>query len=164
MTYKTIKAPAGHVAHPLLNNFQMKCATAIEPEPPAVQKTTEVRLPMGILGFEQIKDYVLIANPDEAPFEWLQVRDNAALAFVVINPFLVAPDYHPDLPQSDVEFLGLQEAEDALLLNIVTIHGSGRGTVNLKGPVVINRHTRIGRQVVLTNAGEYSVQHPLPLS
>ena len=29
---------------------------------------------MGILGFEQAKNYLLIANPTEEPFRWLQVQ------------------------------------------------------------------------------------------
>jgi flagellar assembly factor FliW len=119
---------------------------------------------MGLLGFEQVKDYLLITNPGEDPFRWLQVKDNPALAFVVIEPFLVVPDYHPDIPQPDVEFLGLGEPEDALLYNIVTLHGTNRATINLKGPLVFNRHTMIGKQVVIANAGDYSIQHPLPLA
>ncbi len=119
---------------------------------------------MGILGFEQMKDYLLIANPDEEPFRWLQVKGNPSLAFVVIEPFLVAPDYRPDIPAVDVEFLGLSAPEEAALFNIVTVHGPDRATVNLKGPVVINRNTGIGKQVVIANAADYSVQHPLPVT
>ncbi len=130
----------------------MKCVTLFEPTQPPVASATEVELPMGLLGFEQIKEFVLIADPDEEPFAWLQVKDDASLAFIVINPFLVASDYSPDLPAPDVEFLGLEEPEDAILLNIVTLHGPGRATVNLKGPVVINRHTMVGKQVVVANA------------
>ena len=33
----------------------------------------------------------------------LQVRDDATLAFVVIDPFSIAPDYRPDIPRADVE-------------------------------------------------------------
>lgn len=117
---------------------------------------------MGLLGFEQIKDYLLIVNPAEEPFRWLQVKDNATLAFVVVDPFLIAPEYQPDLPQTDVEFLGLSSPEEAALFNIVTLHANGRATINLKGPIVINRQTGIGKQVVIANAAEYSVQHPLP--
>ncbi len=143
----------------------MKCMNTTEPEAsPATTLTCELRLPMGILGFEQMKQYLLIANPEEEPFRWLQVKDNAALAFVVIDPFLVVPDYRPDIPQADVDFLGLANPEEAALLNIVTLHGANRATVNLKGPVVVNRTTGVGKQVILANAAEYSVQHPLPIS
>ena len=116
---------------------------------------------MGLLGFERMKDYLLIANPAEEPFCWLQVKGDTSLSFVVINPFLITSDYHPDIPQADVEFLGLTEPEDAMLLNIVTVHKQGQATMNLKGPIVINRNTGLGKQVVIANASEYSVQHPL---
>lgn len=142
----------------------MKCAEMIEPETSATTANNELRLPMGILGFEQIKDYVLLADPAEAPFAWLQVKANASLAFVVVDPFLVMPDYQPDIPQSDVEFLGLKAASDALLLGIVTIHGPDRATINLKGPIVINRHTHVGKQIIISNAADYAVQHPLPVT
>jgi flagellar assembly factor FliW len=142
----------------------MNCAEMIEIEPPAVTRCDAVRMPNGMLGFEEIKDYVLTTNPDEQPFAWLQVRDDSALAFVVIDPFVALPDYKPDIPQADVEFLKLKQADDALLLGIVTIHNQQRATVNLKGPIVINRHTHIAKQVIIANAAAYSVTHPLPMA
>ena len=142
----------------------MKCAESIELEPPPVPSGHPVRMPMGLLGFEQIKDYILVVNPGEEPFAWLRVQDNSALAFVVIDPFIVLPDYNPDIPAADVEFLGLKHADDALMLGIVTVHGANQATVNLKGPLVINRHTHTGKQVIITNAAHYSVQHPLPVA
>jgi len=47
---------------------------------------------------------------------------------------------------------------------IVTFHDSGVATINLKGLIVVNRHTMLGKQVVLANASEYNVEHPLPVS
>jgi flagellar assembly factor FliW len=142
----------------------MNHADTIEMEPPAAPTTNQVHLPLGILGFEQIKNYALLANPAEKPFAWLRVTENTSLAFVVIDPFIVMPDYKPDIPQSDVDFLGLKDANDALLLGIVTIHGHDRATMNLKGPIVINRHTHTGKQVIIANAADYSVQHQLPVA
>lgn len=143
----------------------MKCAELTEPEITArTPHKNMVRIPTGLLGFEQIKDYVLTTNPDEEPFAWLHVEDNTALAFVVIDPFVVLPDYHPDIPKVDVEFLQLKEAKDALLLGIVTINENQPPTVNLKGPIVINRHTHTGKQVIIANASDYSVKHPLPVA
>jgi flagellar assembly factor FliW len=142
----------------------MTCAETIELETPPAPAGNPVRLPMGLLGFEQIKDYVLVVNPGEEPFAWLRVEDNSALAFVVVDPFVVLPEYKPDIPPADVEFLGLKNADDALLLGIVTVHGANHATMNLRGPVVINRHTHTGKQVIITNANQYSVQHPLPVA
>jgi flagellar assembly factor FliW len=142
----------------------MKGTDTVETKAPEALADNRLRLPAGILGFEQYKDYMLLANPAEAPFAWLRVTESSSPAFVVINPFLVMPDYTPDIPDSDVEFLGLKEVSDALLFNIVTIWGPNRATVNLKGPIVINRHTHVAKQVIIANAGNYSVQHPLPVA
>jgi flagellar assembly factor FliW len=121
-----------------------------------------VRLPMGLLGFEPIKEYLLTSDPAEEPFRWLRVKNDPSLAFVVVEPFVAVPEYQPDIPQQDVEFLALSDPADALLYNIVTLHPGLRATINLKGPIVINRNTGIGKQVIITNAAAYSVQHPLP--
>jgi flagellar assembly factor FliW len=137
----------------------MKC-NCIETEPVATV-ASEVRLPMGLLGFEKMKDYLLIANPGEEPFGRLQVKGDTSVAFVVLNPFLIVPDYHPDIPEADVDFLGLHDPQDAMVLNIVTVHKEGHATMNLKGPIVINRNSGIGKQVVIANGTDYSVQHPL---
>src|SRR5580698_7347916 len=120
-------------------------------EVPTSPPSNQVRLPAGILGFEQFKDYMLLANPAEMPFAWLRAAENATLAFVVINPFLVMPEYVPDIPDTDAKFLGLKDANDAILFNIVTLRGPNRATVNLKGPIVINRHTHTGKQVIIAN-------------
>lgn len=141
----------------------MNSATINETAASPAPSVCDIRLPMGLLGFEQMKDYLLIINAAEEPFRWLQVKDNPSLAFVVIDPFLAMPDYSPDIPQADVEFLGLSSPDQAALFNIVTLHGQ-RATLNLKGPIVINRNTGIGKQVVLANAAEFSVQHPLPVA
>lgn len=139
----------------------MNSVSTFEAETISAPVITEARLPMGLLGFERIKDYLLIANANEEPFQWLQVKDNAALAFVVIDPFFVLPGYQPDIPQADVEFLGLQDPHDAILFSIVTVYSPKSATANLKGPVIFNRRTWIGKQVVLGNASDYSIQHAI---
>lgn len=120
-------------------------------------------MPLGLLGFEHIKEYALLANPDEAPFLWLQVLADPSVAFLVISPFVVVPAYQPDIGPDDAEFLGLTQPHDALVFNVVTLRPGGRATVNLKGPVVVNRRTLLGKQVIPLNAAEYELRHPLPV-
>ena len=142
----------------------MKTAVATETPPESVAPSNLVRMPLGLLGFEQIKEFALLADPAEQPFAWLRVAENKSLAFVVIDPFVVFPDYKPEIPESDVEFLGIKESSDALLLGIVTVHDRNRVTMNLKGPVVINRNSHIGKQVIIANSADYSVEHQLPVA
>lgn len=140
----------------------MKFANSMDIEVLPVRMENIIHLPLGLLGFEEIKRYVLLVNPEEAPFRWLQVLDDPNMAFIVVSPFEILPDYAPDISGEDVEFIGLKTAEDALVLNIVTLRAGGKATMNLKGPVVINRHTLLGKQVVLNNAADYALQYALP--
>jgi flagellar assembly factor FliW len=142
----------------------MNSAEPIEQAKGPAASSNLVQLPLGLLGFEPVKNYALLADPAEKPFAWLKAVGGKTLSFVVIDPFVVLPDYKPEIPESDVNFLGIKQAADALLLGIVTIHGPNRATMNLKGPVVINRHSHVGKQVIIANATDYSVQHPLPVA
>jgi flagellar assembly factor FliW len=125
--------------------------------------SNRINLPLGLLGFEPTKQYALLANPAEQPFAWLKAEGESSLAFVVIDPFVVLPAYQPEIPEADADFLEIKVPADAVMLGIVTIHGPKQATMNLKGPIVINRHSHIGKQVIITNSAEYSVQHPLPV-
>lgn len=127
-----------------------------------VGKENIIHLPLGLLGFEDYRKYVLLAEPEDVPFEWLQVLDRQDLAFLVLSPFEVMPSYEMNLEDQDAEFLKLESPSDAMVRNIVTLRPGGVSTINLKGPIVINRRTLVGKQVVLTNAADYSLQHPLP--
>jgi flagellar assembly factor FliW len=129
-----------------------------------VQNENIVHLPLGLLGFEHIKHYALLQNPNESPFMWLQVLNQPNLAFLVLPGLEIFPDYEPDVPTEDVRFLELNSPDDALVFNIITLSAKGSATANLKGPIVINRFSFKGKQVVLANASRYSIQHPLPLS
>lgn len=132
-------------------------------EPTPTQAGIALTLPLGLLGFEPFKRYVLLSRPEEAPFLWLQVLDHPQLAFVVVSPTVAAADYEPHLAEEDVSFLDLRSPEDALIFNIVTLRAHGEATVNLKGPVVVNRRTLIGKQVIPQNAADLSVAHPIPV-
>ncbi len=140
----------------------MNVAEYIEPPVAAEKRSNRIRLPHGLFGFEDIQDYELVSNPGEEPFQWLQVRQDPSLAFLVLSPYTVMPDYRPELPESEIGFLNLKGPEQAMVLNIVTMRGTGEATLNLKGPIVVNSDTLVGKQVVPINAAEFSVQYPLP--
>ncbi len=121
---------------------------------------TVIHLPSGLLGFESMKRF-LLTQADEGPFYWMQAENDANLSFLVISPFEVLPEYAPDIPNEDVRALGIECPDDVRLLNIVTLRLNGVSTVNLKGPIVVNRFSRLAKQVVIENSTHYSVQHPL---
>lgn len=141
----------------------MKAAETTSAPAANVNSECKITMPGGLLGFEAIKHYLLIANPNEEPFMWFQMLANPSQAFLVISPFAILPSYSPDLSDDDVRSLGLTGPQDAVVLSIATLHSDGRATVNLKGPIVVNRHSMVGKQIIPTNAQHYAVQHPLPV-
>ena len=138
----------------------MKTVELDELQSRPVNKENMISMPLGLLGFEQIKKYVLLATPEEEPFLWLQMLDNQNQGFVVISPAAVVPQYAPNIAEADIEFLDIKSPADALILNIATVR-NGQATVNLKGPIVINRTTLVGKQCIPTNVGEFALQHPV---
>jgi len=141
----------------------MNCTEPIEQRDLGVNAECRIQMPLGLLGFEQYKSFALVTKPEEEPFLWLQVVEEPKLAFLVMSPFVVVPDYQPDLCQEDARFLDLQSAEDPLIFNIVTVRGAQQATVNLKGPIVLNRRTLVAKQVIPLNAPQLPVAHPLPV-
>lgn len=128
-----------------------------------VREENIVHLPLGLLGFERIKQFALLSSPEEAPFQWLQVLDEPTLAFLVLPTSDILPEYAPDILPEDAEFLELDSPDDALVYTIVTLHADGALKANLKGPLILNRHTLRGKQVIPADAASYAVDHHLPV-
>jgi flagellar assembly factor FliW len=123
-----------------------------------------ITFPQGIFGFPELRSCELIFKEDELPFMWLQERVKGGLAFIVLDPIGSIPDYTVEIPDSDVEQLGINAPEDVLILNIVTINKDvpQKITANLVGPIIVNRATREARQVIINNYESYSPKYELP--
>lgn len=117
--------------------------------------------PLGIPGFEDEHQFILLRS-ERSIFSWMQSVTTKDIAFVVISPSTVCPDYSFELEETICTEMKLSKPEDAFILAIVTIP-PGRveeATVNLQAPVVINTAAGIGRQVILTDH-QYPLRHPL---
>jgi flagellar assembly factor FliW len=142
----------------------MNSELQIEESIPAFADPTTLHLPFGLLGFERIKRYLLIPAPQAPPFYWLQMAGDPSLAFLVIPPEGIIPNYYPEISSDDVEYLDLSDSTEAAILNIVVLKPGGRTTVNLKGPIIFNRKSLKGKQVILANANDYALKYTLPLA
>lgn len=120
-----------------------------------------VALTQGLLGFEAYTQFTLVPNVDQTPFHMLQSEEVEELGFMCIDPQLVVKGYEFDLSDEDVAELGIQSVDDVLVLVLVTIPEDPRETTaNLLGPLVINRQTGVGKQVVLSRS-DYPVRFPV---
>lgn len=113
-----------------------------------------------LLGFENMKRFVVINNPDqENPFKWLQSIDEPGLAFVITNPFLFINNYEFDIPKKVVKELELDKHEDVMIYSIAVIPEDIKDmTLNLKGPIIINAKNNRAIQIVLQN-DEYTLKY-----
>jgi flagellar assembly factor FliW len=128
--------------------------------PPANQ----IELPQGLIGFANYKRAELLYLPDHLPFLWMKLHSGADdLHFIVIEPGGIVPGYEPEIFDLDAEHLDLRDPAEAMILNIVTLKRQNpvEATANLIGPLVVNRRTRIGRQLVISNYSRYSANHAL---
>ncbi len=141
----------------------MKVATANPAPAPAPPAANEVSLPFGLVGFPDHKRMELVYLPEQLPFLWIRLHGPEPLHFIVIEPAGIIADYEPELFDEDAAALDLRAPDEAMVLNIVCLR-PGRPhetTVNLVGPIVVNRRTGVGKQVVLANHGRYSAHHLL---
>ncbi|MCH1429959.1 MAG: flagellar assembly protein FliW [Chlamydiales bacterium] len=126
----------------------------------SIKKDKIVHFPEGLPAFEEVKDFVLINNKEEAPFLWLQAVTMPELAFVAIDPFLICPDYRPEISEADLKQLKVSKKEDVLILSIVNMKDKvSKGiTTNLVGVILINWKEKIGKQVIIKNHQSYSIK------
>jgi flagellar assembly factor FliW len=124
----------------------------------------QLELPQGLIGFSNYKRAELLYMPDHLPFLWMKLHSLVDdLHFIVIEPGGIVPGYEPEIFDTDAEHLDLRDPAEAMILNIVTLKRQHpvEASVNLIGPLVVNRRTRIGRQLVISNYSRYSANHAL---
>ncbi len=115
-----------------------------------------------ILGYEQLKKFVLIDHNPESAFKWLQSIEDGAVAFPVSFPKLFGIDYEFVIPENEAKSLGLTNVEDLLAFNIVCIpQGQPQeATINLSAPIIMNLGNKKAIQLVLLESS-YPVRHKL---
>jgi flagellar assembly factor FliW len=115
---------------------------------PALSCRDSYYLPEGIVGFEQIKGLRVRCVPSAQPFFFLEAVGAEPLCFPAIDPFLVYPAYEPALSANDLAYLQLEDPREALFICLVNWgNGPCSATVNLRGPLALNREQRQARQV-----------------
>jgi flagellar assembly factor FliW len=125
----------------------------------------EINFPAGLPGFPNAHRFELAPwGPAGSPFLLLSSVDDPDVGFVVVPPWVFYPEYEFELDTGVAERLGLTQAEDAVVFAVVTLRDKpDDSTVNLLGPIVVNRFTHEAAQVVLPSAG-YSVRAPLAVA
>lgn len=141
----------------------MKVLSEITPIDFEAPSANEIILPNGLIGFSQYQRAELLYMPDHLPFLWMRLHGPDTIHFIVMEPGGLIANYEPEIFDEDALQLGIEDASQAMILNIVTLRQQQPvdASVNLVGPVIVNRRTRIGRQLVISNYSRYSAHHHL---
>ena len=121
----------------------------------------EVSFPQGLFGFPDIRSMELVFDKEELPFMWLREQVQDGLAFVVLEPGGIVQNYAVEISDADIQILGISGSEDTMILNIVTISSEhpGKISLNLVGPIIVNRTTLVAKQCIINNHEEFSARH-----
>lgn len=107
--------------------------------------------PDGLFGFEEYTDFDFFES-EYAPFFWLQSARDSSLAFLVVDPFLICTEYELDVDDSMLSKIDVGSPADVFVLAIVTVPSDGSPvTVNLQGPLVVNKANGKSLQIVLSD-------------
>lgn len=115
----------------------------------------------GLLGFNDLEKFVLLDDPNDEIFAWLQSCDEPSIAFPVLEPELFEDNFSLSLTKSDLQSLKADSEKNLRSFCIITVpEDPARMTANLKAPVVVNLENRHARQCVLQN-NKLEIREPI---
>jgi flagellar assembly factor FliW len=115
----------------------------------------------GLMGFADLHSFVLLDDPNDEIFAWLQSCDRPGIAFPVLEPELFSQNYNPTITKSDLLAVELLDKKEARLFTIITVpEDATQMTANLKAPLVINAQRKIAKQVVVQE-NEFQIKFPI---
>ncbi len=120
-----------------------------------------IHFPEGLLGFNELRRFVLLDDPSDEIFAWLQSCEEPGIAFPLLEPELFTSTYSIQLTKHDLEILGLSSKDGARCFSVITIpQDPTQMTANLKAPIVINVQKRTARQCVLQD-NQLNIREPI---
>ena len=126
-----------------------------------VQEENLLSFPEGLLGFEDLHKFFIVDREDNTLIMWLQSAEKPELAVPILEPRAFHPTYTDQVLANEVAALNLNGREVLVLYSILTIpEDVTQMTANLKAPLIIDRVTRVGRQVVLQD-NQLPVRHEM---
>lgn len=122
-----------------------------------IEEESIIDFPLGLPGFPQEQQFVFLKIPD-TPFTSMQ-SVSSEVHFLVINPFELFKEYEFEIPDPVIDFLQIEAPETVATWTIVTLKDEiAQSTANMQAPVIVNRQSRRGKQLVLN---QYQICQPI---
>jgi flagellar assembly factor FliW len=124
-----------------------------------------VYFPQGLPGFDELRRFVCLEQPEFRPLIYLQSVENPQICFLTLPVSAIDTAYRLEVASSEGVILGMEgqpvvSGTNVIGLAILTTSTDQDPTANLLSPVVINVATRIGMQIVQAQS-QYDWRHPL---
>lgn len=117
-----------------------------------------IQFESGIPGFPTEKEFCILSMAD-TPFHVLQSTQTTEVAFIVMDPFQIFPDYEFDLPDEILEALQVEVKKDIAIFVILTIQEPfEKTTANLQAPIILNQRNNKAKQYII-NRSPYTTKH-----
>ena len=116
----------------------------------AVDVDDLLHFPHGVIGFEENRHWLLLADPNNSAVGWLQSADQPATALAVVSPRRFIEDYRIRVGESQLAALALGERDRLYALCVVSKQ-NGQCVMNLRAPLLVNLDRRLGCQVITTD-------------
>lgn len=101
-------------------------------------------------GFPDDARFALVRLDDDGLLHGFRSLDSAGLQFLVVPPGAFYPDYTAEIDDDTVADLGIERAEDVVVLAVVRAGATlADTTINLRAPLVLNTATLRATQVIL---------------
>ena len=114
----------------------------------------------GIPGFDHLRKFAIVSVARTEPIKWLVSLEDKDVALPIIDPWIVRLDYHVDIPEKDVQDLGIEKNEDVSVWCVVVIPKDkpDDATINLLAPIVVNMKNGKAKQIIM-ETDEYTIKH-----
>lgn len=123
-----------------------------------VDERALITFPEGIPGFEDLRSYTMLEEGDGV-FYYLQSIEDGNIAFPIINPYLIKPDYAPCISEHYFQKLGGGESSEFTVFLVTTLREDVMAsTVNLQAPLLIHTERKKGVQAIVED-GMYHSKH-----
>ncbi|MBN1044475.1 MULTISPECIES: flagellar assembly protein FliW [unclassified Clostridium] len=125
------------------------------------EEKDKITFKKGILGFENLKEYILVDLKECEPFKLLQSLEDEDVGLIVVSPFEFFKNYETKLNNEEIKKLEIRSEEEVTLVTTVTLNSDPKKiTTNLKAPLIINISNNLGEQIILDNS-DYKIKHLL---
>ena len=123
-----------------------------------------IHFPVGLIGFELLKDYKIFSSKTEEKLYWLQPIDDQGIEFTVTHPSTFHINYEINLNNEEENLIDYQDGDELTILitlskNFEAQSDQNRLKPNLAAPIIINADKKLGLQ---KNLSEQEVPHTSP--